>query len=38
MGYAGEDSTFFDPNNKSALALRTKFAVFALDGTDSGVT
>lgn len=32
LGYASEDSSFFNPHNTSALALRSKFAVLALDG------
>lgn len=31
-GYTGEKSSFFDPKNKEAMELRTKFAMLALDG------
>ena len=31
-GHTGESSTFFDPNNKNAMELRTKYAMMALDG------
>ncbi|KNB43540.1 6-phosphofructo-2-kinase [Blastocystis sp. subtype 4] len=30
-GHTGESSSFFDPSNKEAMALRTKYAMMALD-------
>lgn len=36
-GHTGENSAFFDPNNKEAMVLRTKFAMMALDGSSVSV-
>ena len=32
MGFSGESSNFFDPNNTASVILRNKFATLALDG------